>query len=162
MTPLPQEGHALAAAAPTTRPGWRDGKERHPALRPIAESCWRRREGISSRWVGLVRGSGHYTEPWVDEADLRTTADEVFEFLPRRLAGMPISANHTQVSDRLGRRRADQHMSPSEIQGAGYLDFRVVWEAMLDACEEDERGALLESAAYIWGVVEAPIVVSWK
>jgi hypothetical protein len=33
---------------------------------------------------------------------------------------------------------------------------------MLDACEEDERGALLESAAYIWGVVEAPIVVSWK
>lgn len=110
---------------------------------------------LYEKWIYLVRSAGWYRGSWVDEYDLQTKADRSFELILRKIAGQPISEDLALVSEQVGRRRANQGVSLTEVQEAANLDFQIVWEMLLDEASKSEVEAMLLNAPSIWAIVGA-------
>ena len=128
--------------------------QRH-ALDTVAKRCLERRFELYDVWRELLRSAGRYRAPSFDDLELRATANEVFELILKRIAGLTVSDELLAVSDRVGERRAEQGVSLAEVQAAANMDFQIVWEAMLKEADPSEAAAMLHGAPKIWAVVDS-------
>lgn len=125
------------------------------ALSAVAKRCLDRRFELYDAWRKLLMSAGRYRQSTFDDAELRATANEAFELILKRIAGLVVSEELLAVSDRVGQRRAEQGVSLAEVQAAANMDFEVVWEAMLKEADTSEAAAMLHGAPKIWAVVDS-------
>jgi PucR C-terminal helix-turn-helix domain/GGDEF-like domain len=115
-------------------------------------------EGIAERSVGWVRGHDpQYTE-LVGLRELRRASRACVRLVLSQVAGLEIDAELSAAPERIGRGRAAQAAPLEAVLRALRIDYRLVWEAMLDLAATNEDLDMLElltdGAARVWDVID--------
>ncbi len=117
-----------------------------------------RAEEIAERSVDWVREhdsdyTGHVTVP-----ELQAASRSCVQLVLSRVAGLAIDDELRVVPERIGRGRAAQAAPLEAVLRALRIDYRLVWEAMLDLAAKNEELDMLElltdGAARVWDVID--------
>ena len=98
-----------------------------------------------------------YASGTVPADDLWRTVHDNMELILRRLAFEAGTPALESLPAEIGRRRAEQGLPLDALLHAFRLDFRVVWEAMVDGARRehgDRLEAFLDGATRVWSVID--------
>jgi PucR C-terminal helix-turn-helix domain len=86
----------------------------------------------------------------------RVEADAVgsFDYLLRRIGGLPLPARLRHIGPSIGRDRARRGVPLADLLTAVRLDFRVLWAALRERSETEDMPLLVARAEEVWAVVE--------
>ncbi|HEX5568980.1 MAG TPA: helix-turn-helix domain-containing protein [Streptomyces sp.] len=142
------------AGAPSGAGAGEAGAPVSGTLHRLAHDCLENRlEELVDRYVAEVSGFDGYRST-VDTGDLRDTARDCFELLLRLIGGLPLSEELRTVSERLGRRRAQQGVPLERLLQAIRVDFRVLWTVFLEQVPPAGQSGLTCGAVRVWEAVE--------
>jgi hypothetical protein len=140
------------AAEQQTVPSWGQTAVRSAlALLPRAEE-------IAERSVDWVREHDPEYTALVTVPELRRASRSCVRLVLSRVAGLALDAELRGAPDRMGRGRAAQPAPLEAVLRALRIDYRLVWEAMLDLAATNEDLDMLElltdGAARVWDVID--------
>lgn len=86
----------------------------------------------------------------------RVEADAVasFDYLLRRIGGLPVPDRVWRTGPEVGRDRAHREVPLEDLATAVRLDFRVLWNALRDRAGPDDVALLVDRVEDVWAVVE--------
>jgi len=86
----------------------------------------------------------------------RVEADAVgsFDYLLRRIGGLPLPARLRDIGPSIGRDRARRGVPLADLLTAVRLDFRVLWAALRERSGPEDMTLLVARAEDVWAVVE--------
>ncbi|MEU6158063.1 helix-turn-helix domain-containing protein [Streptomyces sp. NPDC047130] len=122
-------------------------------LHLLAQHCLDHIAELVDRYVAEVSAFEGYRTA-VEQEDLRETARDSFELLLRLVGRLPVPESLDGVSERLGRRRAQQGVPLEQLLQAVRMDFRVVWTAFLQRTPPERLAELTRGAVRVWEAVE--------
>jgi hypothetical protein len=85
---------------------------------------------------------------------LESDAVASFDYLLRRLGGLPVPGRLHEVGPAIGRDRARRGVPLDHLLTAVRIDFRVLWHALRATSRPEHTVLLVERAEEVWGVVE--------
>jgi hypothetical protein len=144
------------------------------ALRPVPEGQrWTALVGrlladadaLVAEFVSRVRSIPPYGRGVVPTDRLETDAELTFQYLLRRIAGMPVPDRLRAVGPAIGRDRARRGVPLNDLLTAVRLDFRVLWDALRTRAEPADQALLVARVEDVWNAVEdytAQIQVSYQ
>lgn len=147
--------HEYIPDAPADRdvvPAWgRTAVSSALALLPGAEE-------IAERSVDWVREHDPEYTALVTVPELRAASRSCVRLVLSRVAGLALDAELGATPERIGRGRAAQAAPVEAVLRALRIDYRLVWEAMLDLAATNEELDMLElltdGAARVWDVID--------
>lgn len=123
-------------------------------LRHLVHACLDDLDELVDAFVAEIAVLPPYRDGLIPTAEVRADAEASFEMLLRLIAGLPVPHRIADVSERVGRRRAQAGMPLEVLLQAVRLDFRVLWSALLRRADPDDTQALIEGAVTVWEAVE--------
>lgn len=129
----------------------------HPRAAELAVDCLKNVDRLLGDWLETVQPLRDQYEGAVPDEDFRESAVQAFELLLRTVAGLPVPAELAGISGRIGERRARQGVPLDSLLAAARLDFRVVWDALVDRADDEDKVLLVASAYHVWEAVEAHV-----
>lgn len=128
-----------------------------PVLTRLVLRCLDALDDLVATWLAQVGAVHTYDEDLVDARELRTTATTAFELILRRIGGLPVPPEVAEVSERTGEHRARVGVPLAALLDAGRLDFRVVWQALVDRADPADMPELVAAAYLVWEAVEGHV-----
>ncbi|HEX2175817.1 MAG TPA: helix-turn-helix domain-containing protein [Nocardioidaceae bacterium] len=101
-----------------------------------------------------VRQIGPYAAEVVPPTRVEADAVASFDYLLRRIGGLPVSDRVQRAGPEIGRDRARRGVPLEDLATAVRLDFRVLWNALRDRAGPDDVGLLVARVEDVWAVVE--------
>ncbi|NLU71974.1 PucR family transcriptional regulator [Streptomyces sp. HNM0575] len=123
----------------------------------LAVECLKGVDGLLGDWLEAVQPLRDTYEGAVPDDDFRESALQAFELLLRTVAELPVPAELAGISERIGERRARQGVPLDSLLSAARLDFRVVWDALVERADDEDKVRLVASAYHVWEAVEAHV-----
>jgi hypothetical protein len=123
----------------------------------LAVECLKGVEDLLGEWLEAVQPLRDTYEGAVPDDDFRGSALQAFELLLRTVAELPVPAELAGISERIGERRARQGVPLDSLLAAARLDFRVVWDALVERADDRDKVRLVASAYHVWEAVEAHV-----
>jgi PucR C-terminal helix-turn-helix domain len=108
---------------------------------------------LAERFVSQIHGIDEYRERSVPEESLREYATASMALLLHLIAGDPVPGQLAQVSANVGRDRARRGIPLEALVNALQLNFRVVWDALLERARPGDSAELLQCGPLIWEAV---------
>jgi hypothetical protein len=108
---------------------------------------------LAGRFVAQIHGIDEYRERSVPEESLREYATASMALLLHLIAGDPVPGPLQQVSATIGRDRARRGVPLEALVHALQLNFRVVWDALLERARPGDSAELLQCGPLIWEAV---------
>jgi hypothetical protein len=124
------------------------------ALQDIASRCRSQLVVIASHYAAEVQRLPGYESAAVSEEELYLTAQQVLDLLMQMLAGNEVRGQLRGVSERVGRRRAQQGLALDSLLRAVRMDFRFLWKVLREEARDEQLLALSEDVATVWEAVE--------
>jgi hypothetical protein len=109
---------------------------------------------LVSRFMQRVREIPPYRRGTAPAERVEADAVASFDYLLRRLGGLPVSPRLAEIGPSIGRDRAQRGVPLDDLLTAVRLDFRVLWSALREASGPEHSGLLVERAEELWEVVE--------
>ncbi len=128
-----------------------------PRAAELAVECLQEIDSLLVDWLETVRPLRAQYADAVPDDDFRETALQAFELLLRTVAELPVPAGLAGISGRIGERRARQGVPLDSLLAAARLDFRVVWAALVERADDEDKVLLVASAYQVWEAVEAHV-----
>lgn len=125
-----------------------------PRVAELAGQCLEEIDGLVDLWDACVRPVRATFAERVPDRDYRDSAAKAFELLLRTVAQLPVSDEVAGVSERVGEQRARQGVPLDALLQAARLDFRIVWDALVQQAGEAYKPQLVTSAYHVWEAVE--------
>ncbi|QUH03053.1 helix-turn-helix domain-containing protein [Saccharopolyspora erythraea] len=120
----------------------------------LVHACLDDLDELVDAFVAEIAVLRPYRDRLIPAAEVRADAEASFEMLLRLIAGLPVPHRIADVSERVGRRRAQAGMPLEVLLQAVRLDFRVLWSALLRRADPGDTQALIEGAVTVWEAVE--------
>lgn len=111
-------------------------------------------EVLVSSFVERVRAIPPYGRGVVPPDRLAADADLTFEYLLRRVAGLPVPGRLRAIGPSIGRDRARRGMPLNDLLTAVRLDFRVLWAALRERVDPADEALLVARVEDVWNAVE--------
>lgn len=111
-------------------------------------------DALVADFVDRVRAIPPYARGVVPDERLEADAEATFEYLLRRVAGLPVPERLAGTGPFIGRDRARRGMPLNDLLTAVRLDFRVLWEALRARAEPPDEALLVAHVEDVWSVVE--------
>lgn len=111
-------------------------------------------DDLVAAFVTRVRSIPPYGRGVVPDDRLETDAALTFDYLLRRVAGLPVPARLTGIGPSIGRDRARRGVPLNDLLSAVRLDFTVLWAALRDRATPADEAALISHVEDLWTVVE--------
>lgn len=108
---------------------------------------------LVERYLMEVHQIGDYRDRSVPEESLREYADGSMALLLHLTAGEPVPDRLAQVSVTVGRDRARRGIPLEALVRALQLNFRIVWDALLERARPRDADKLLECGPLVWEAV---------
>lgn len=108
---------------------------------------------LVERYLTQVHQIGDYRDHSVPEESLREYADGSMALLLHLTAGEPVPDRLAQVSATVGRDRARRGIPLEALVRALQLNFRIVWDALLERAGPRDTDKLLECGPLVWEAV---------
>ena len=112
------------------------------------------RDQLVTDFLQRLQAMGRYDDGVIPADDLRQTAQDTFDLLARRIAGLPLPEHLRDLPNRLGVRRARQGVAREDLLEAVRLDFRVLWAGLLRAGGDDAAPVLVLHVEEVLEAVE--------
>src|SRR5918992_3423524 len=109
---------------------------------------------LVAAFVDRVRAIPPYGRGVVPQDRLEADADLTFEYLLRRVAGLPVPPRLRAVGPSIGRDRARRGVPLNDLLTAVRLDFRVLWAALRERADPADEALLVARVEDVWAVVE--------
>ena len=109
---------------------------------------------LVAAFVDRVRAIPPYGRGVVPQDRLEADADLTFEYLLRRVAGLPVPPRLRAVGSSIGRDRARRGVPLNDLLTAVRLDFRVLWAALRERADPADEALLVARVEDVWAVVE--------
>src|SRR5918997_501606 len=109
---------------------------------------------LVAAFVDRVRAIPPYGRGVVPQDRLEADADLTFEYLLRRVAGLPVPPRLRAVGSSIGRDRARRGVPLNDLLTAVRLDFRVLWAGLVERAEPAEEPLLVAHVEDVWAAVE--------
>jgi hypothetical protein len=109
---------------------------------------------LVASFVERVRAIPPYGRGIVPQERLETDADRTFEYLLRRVAGLPVPERLRGTGPFIGRDRARRGVPLNDLLTAVRLDFRVLWAALRERADPADEELLVARVEDVWNVVE--------
>jgi hypothetical protein len=119
--------------------------------------CLKEIDRLIGDWLETVAPLRVQYADAVPDDDFRETALQAFELLLRTVAELPVPTELAEISERIGERRARQGVPLDSLLAAARLDFRVVWTALVERADDEDKVLLVASAYHVWEAVEAHV-----
>lgn len=113
-----------------------------------------RAEELVNEFLEKVHDLPTYSRGVVPRDRLEADAVASFDFLLRRLGGLPVPARLHEVGPAIGRDRARRGLPLDHLLTAVRLDFRVLWHSLRATSGPEHTRLLVERAEDVWSVVE--------
>jgi hypothetical protein len=124
----------------------------------VVEALSLRLDELTEESVREVRRlEGSYRD-LVAVEDLSTAARQNLRFVLLTLAGLPLDSELKRLPESIGRRRAEQGVPVDAVLHAFRIDFRVLWEAMLQEIAgraPDRLQTFLYEVTRVWAVIDS-------
>ena len=124
------------------------------ALRPLVHACLDDVGELVAAFLAELADLPPYRDELIPPAEVRADAEASFEMLLRLIAGLPLPDRIADISERVGRRRAQAGVPLDVLLQAVRLDFRILWSALLSRADPADMHALMEGAVVVWDAVE--------
>jgi hypothetical protein len=105
-------------------------------------------------FVSRVRAIPPYGRGAVPTDRIVTDAERTFQYLLRRIAGLPVPAPLAEVGPSIGRDRARRGVPLDDLLTAVRLDFRVLWAALRERADPADERLLVAHVEDVWNAVE--------
>ncbi|WP_017589918.1 helix-turn-helix domain-containing protein [Nocardiopsis ganjiahuensis] len=115
------------------------------------------RDQLVADFFERLEALGRYDDGVIPDDDLRQTAQDTFDLLTHRIAGLPLPAHLRDLPTRLGVRRARQGVAREDLLEAVRLNFRVLWAGLLRAGGDDAAPVLVTHVEEVLAAVEQHI-----
>ncbi|MFD7293457.1 PucR family transcriptional regulator [Streptomyces sp. NPDC059897] len=125
-----------------------------PRIAELAGQCLDNVDGLIGDWLEMVGPVRTSYETQVPDIQFRDSAWQAFELLLRTVARLPVPPHIADVSRRVGEDRARQGVPLDALLEAARLDFRVVWQALVNRARPEDMADLAGSAYHVWEAVE--------
>ncbi|MGY0489853.1 PucR family transcriptional regulator [Streptomyces sp. WG-D5] len=125
-----------------------------PRIAELAGQCLDTVDDLIGDWLEMVEPVRTSYATQVPDAQFRDSAWQAFELLLRTVAHLPVPPQVAGVSQRVGEERARQGVPLDALLEAARLDFRVVWQALVNRAEPEDMADLAGSAYHVWEAVE--------
>ncbi len=119
----------------------------------LARACLSECDVLADRFVAAIQDIPAYRDGWVPKESMYGNARLSIELLLRLIARAPVSAELAGISAEVGRDRARRGVPIEALVQAVQVNFRIVWEALLDRAGPDDAAELLASGALVWEAV---------
>jgi hypothetical protein len=113
-----------------------------------------RADDLVARFVRRVAAIPPYRRGTVPLERVEADAVTSFDYLLRRLGGLPVSPRLAGIGPSIGRDRARRGVPLEHLLTAVRLDFRVLWSALRETSGPEHTGLLVERAEEVWETVE--------
>ncbi|MFF1253866.1 PucR family transcriptional regulator [Pseudarthrobacter sp. NPDC058329] len=131
---------------------------RRPATRSVVSEvvadCLADIGRIAREYLLEVQEIDDYAGSLVADQDLEETAVASMELLLRLVGDLPIPDRLAGLSEALGHRRAQQGLPLESLLRAVRMDFRVLWNAMLEKVPPEFLPDFTKDAVRVWEAVE--------
>jgi hypothetical protein len=111
-------------------------------------------DALVAEFVERVRAIAPYGRGVVPQELLEADADRTFDYLLRRVAGLPVPVRLLDSGPSIGRDRARRGVPLNDLLTAVRLDFRVLWAGLRERAEPADEPLLVARVEDVWGVVE--------
>jgi hypothetical protein len=111
-------------------------------------------DGLVSAFLERVRRIPPYSRGLVPLDRVEADAVGSFDYLLRRIGGLPVPARLRDMGPSIGRDRARRGVPLADLLTAVRLDFRVLWAALRERSGPDDMPLLVARAEDVWAVVE--------
>lgn len=125
-----------------------------PALHALVHACMDDLDELVDGFIAELAEMPPYQAESIPWPELRRDAEASFEMLLRRIADQPLPERLADISDRIGRRRAQAGVPLEMLLRAVRLDFRILWDALLRRAATDALRPLVDGAVTVWEAVE--------
>jgi hypothetical protein len=109
---------------------------------------------LVASFLERVRAIPPYRRGTVPRERLEPDAVATFDYLLRRLGGLPVPPRLAGIGPFIGRDRARRGVPLDNLLTAVRLDFRVLWSALREASGPEHTTMLVDRAEEVWEVVE--------
>ncbi|WP_306319014.1 MULTISPECIES: CdaR family transcriptional regulator [unclassified Streptomyces] len=128
-----------------------------PRIAELAGQCLDNVDDLIGEWLEMVGPVRTSYATQVPDAQFRGSAWQAFELLLRTVAHLPVPPHVAGVSQRVGEERARQGVPLDALLEAARLDFRVVWQALVNRAGPEDMAELAGSAYHVWEAVEGHV-----
>lgn len=111
-------------------------------------------DSLVSEFVERVALLPPYSQGRVPMDRVREDAIASFDYLLRRIGGLPVPDRLSEVGPLIGRDRAQRQVPLEQLLTAVRLDFRVLWAALREQAGAQDMDLLVEHVEDVWSVVE--------
>ena len=111
-------------------------------------------DALVAEFLERIREVPSYSQGMVPDDQLAEDAAASFDYLLRRIGGLPLPAALQQIGPKVGRDRASRGVPLDDLLTAVRLDFRVLWHALQARCQAADMSLLVAQAEDVWSVVE--------
>ncbi|MET8468251.1 helix-turn-helix domain-containing protein [Streptomyces sp. NPDC006422] len=125
-----------------------------PRIAELAGQCLDTVDDLIGEWLEMVGPVRTSYATQVPDVQFRDSAWQAFELLLRTVARLPVPPHIADVSRRVGEERARQGVPLDALLEAARLDFRVVWQALVNRAGPQDMADLAGSAYHVWEAVE--------
>lgn len=124
------------------------------SLRNLALICLDNIEELIEAFLAELIELEPYRDEVIPLSEVRADAECSFEMLLRVIADLPVPGSLTDISERVGRRRAQLGVPLDVLLQAVRLDFRILWAALNHHAEPKDTKALMDGVVTVWEAVE--------
>ena len=111
-------------------------------------------DALVGEFLARIREVPSYSHGMVPDEQLAEDAAASFDYLLRRIGGLPLPVKLQEIGPKVGRDRAERGVRLDDLLTAVRLDFRVLWHALQARCEGEDMPLLVAQAEDVWSVVE--------
>lgn len=130
------------------------GSATRSVVSEVVSDCLADIDRIAHEYLLEVQEIDDYAGSLVAGQDLEETAVASMELLLRLVGGLPIPERLAGLSEALGHRRAQQGLPLESLLRAVRMDFRVLWNAMLEKVPAEFLPNFTKDAVRVWEAVE--------
>jgi hypothetical protein len=123
-------------------------------LRTLVHACLDDLDELVEAFLSELRAMEPYANDLVPWEELRADAEGSFELLLRLTADLPVPDRLGDLSERIGRRRAQLGVPLEVLLHAVRVDFRVLWGAFVRRVRHEDLPSLVRSAVRVWSAVD--------